>query len=125
MPEANRLTVHVIAAIAEYERQVISQRTKSALQRAKSAGRQLGNPNVDAQQRGAVIAAQLKADEFARKMKRFLDIYDPGATLSATKLANILTAEGIRTARGKWWSAASIIAIRARIAGLRDSPATP
>jgi len=35
MPEANSLTLHIIAALAEYERKMISERTRSALQAKK------------------------------------------------------------------------------------------
>ena len=31
MPQANRLTIHILAAVAEHERGMISQRTKAAL----------------------------------------------------------------------------------------------
>lgn len=44
MPTANRLTIHIISAIAENEAQLISQRTKQALAEKKKQGIKLGNP---------------------------------------------------------------------------------
>jgi DNA invertase Pin-like site-specific DNA recombinase len=41
-PEANRLTVHILAAVAEHEVSMISSRTKAALQAGKARGRALG-----------------------------------------------------------------------------------
>ena len=39
MPDANRLTIHVLAAVAEHEREMISQSTKAALAQTKARGR--------------------------------------------------------------------------------------
>ena len=44
MPEANRLTIHILAAVAEHEREMISKRTKAALRAAKARAPCTGQP---------------------------------------------------------------------------------
>ncbi len=46
MPDVNRLTIHVLSAVAEHEREMISQRTKAALSAAKARGTRLGSPRL-------------------------------------------------------------------------------
>ena len=70
-PEANRFVLHLLAAVAEHESRLISERTKAALQEAKRRGKRLGSPaNLDesAREKGRTEgnkAKKKKADEFA------------------------------------------------------------
>ena len=62
-PEANRLTVHILAAVAEHEREAISTRTRDAMRVAKAQGRHIGarRPEIGLAAAHAVKAAQTAA----------------------------------------------------------------
>jgi DNA invertase Pin-like site-specific DNA recombinase len=67
-PFAGKLIVHIMAAFAEHERDIISERTSAALQAAKKNGVQLGT-------NGKYILSKRnkkRADDFAEKMKPIL-----------------------------------------------------
>lgn len=108
MPEANELTVHLLAAIAQHERKLISERTKAALQAAKRRGKKLGNPNGARALKGlgndaAVIVVRDKADSFAVEIAPIIaDIKANGET-SFEGIARELNARGILTARNRIW----------------------
>jgi DNA invertase Pin-like site-specific DNA recombinase len=57
-PHATRLTIHILAAVAEHEREMISARTKAALAAAKARGVKLGNPNLKPGDRFAARSAR-------------------------------------------------------------------
>jgi DNA invertase Pin-like site-specific DNA recombinase len=55
-PHANKLTIHILAAVAQHEREIISVRTSAALQAAKARGKRLGNPHrIRGYQAGTVL----------------------------------------------------------------------
>jgi DNA invertase Pin-like site-specific DNA recombinase len=103
MPEANRLTIHILAAVAEHEREMISKRTKDALQAAKSRGTKLGSP---APKRGAAIRSRVlkeKAERFANQVLPIIkDLQLQGIT-SYKAIARALNARGIATANRRQW----------------------
>jgi DNA invertase Pin-like site-specific DNA recombinase len=45
-PHANKLTIHILAAVAQHEREIISARTSAALKAAKARGKRLGKPAI-------------------------------------------------------------------------------
>src|SRR6516164_5956201 len=55
MPQATRLTIHVLAAVAEHEREMISERTRNGLAAAKARGVKLGNLALAAANRTAAL----------------------------------------------------------------------
>ena len=124
MPMANRLTVHVLAAVAEHEREMTSQRTKSALAAAKARGKRLGNPNgaralraIGVGQPGWTAGAdgnRAAADKFSRDMMPVIDAIRADGVTSLEGIAAELNARGILTARGRQWYPTTVKNLLAR-----------
>lgn len=127
MPEANDLTVGVMALVAEQERAAISKRTKEALAVAKTRGVRLGNPNGAAALRragkgGAPLRAAVtrNADAHARDLAPVVtDIRAQGAT-SLRAIAAELNARGMLTRRGGRWHASTVANLLDRL-GMRET----
>src|SRR5207248_11540648 len=64
-PHANKLTIHILAAVAQHEREMISERTKAALAAARARGTQLGNPILAAAAKRRVASITANARQFA------------------------------------------------------------
>ena len=103
MPDANRLTVHILAAVAEHEREMISQRTKAALQAAKARGVKLGSPDPGKGSAIGVAANKGKADRFAANVVPIIREIEASGVTSNLGIAKALNARGIPTARGGQW----------------------
>lgn len=124
MPEANELTIHIMAAMAQAERKAISKRTKEALAAAKARGckadgspfkaGRLGNP-MGAKAFGAyqgngaaVDAIKAKAKAFAADVMPIVQAIRSEGHTSLRAIASELNARGIVTARGGKWAAQSV-----------------
>lgn len=117
LPEANRLLLHVMAAIAEHEAKAISDRTIVALAAAKARGTSLGaanplsrNLSPAAMARGRERGAQAtkeKARAFYAEIEPLIrTLRDQGKTLS--EIAAALTAAGYRLRSGGQWNVVQV-----------------
>lgn len=105
LPEANKLTLHIMAAIAEHEREMISKRTKEALAMAKNRGQKLGNPRPDIAAMNRSWSQKAKAQREA-VLPLIQNFYEQGESLSS--IANTLNERGIKTCNGRSWYASSV-----------------
>jgi DNA invertase Pin-like site-specific DNA recombinase len=116
LPMADRLTIHILAAVAEYEREQISARTKAAMAAAKARGVKFGNPNGARALRGRGNGAGvmgIKAAANARRA-RLLPIIGAIRATGVTSFAGIareLEGRGILRPRGGRWRAATVRAL--------------
>ena len=113
MPNANRLTVHIMAAMAEHEREMISTRTKAALQAAKARGVKLGGdrgyrPAQAPDASLATVARQEKATKAAHSIMPVITELQGQGISSLNALAAKLNEMGMKTSRGGNWTATAV-----------------
>jgi DNA invertase Pin-like site-specific DNA recombinase len=116
-PQANRLTVHILAAVAEHEATMISARTKGALAAAKARGVKLGGQrgSLDRMGRmakkGNVASAVVRRAASTKRNEDLLpvieDIRAAGCS-TPQRIADGLNERGIAAARGGAWSAVQV-----------------
>jgi DNA invertase Pin-like site-specific DNA recombinase len=110
-PHMNKLTIHILAAVAEHEREMISERTKAALAAAKRRGTRLGNPNLPQAAKRGVAALKANARQFAANVRPIIEeIMRAGAT-SHNQIAAKLNERNVKTARGGRWTHVQVGAI--------------
>lgn len=118
LPEANELTLHLMAAFAEYEAKRISERTKDALRQAKLRGVKLGTagpqnlrPNVEERVRAA--------DEHAKGLAPVLQGFR-SAGHTQLSMVDQLNRLGVRAPRGGQWSVTQVRRTLVRIESLNQ-----
>jgi DNA invertase Pin-like site-specific DNA recombinase len=123
MPEANTLTIGILAVVAQAEREAISTRTKAALAAAKARGKKLGGdrgnlPAVAAKGTQASIAArQAKAAQRARDLEPTINELRAGGCRTLSALAAGLNGRNIPTPRGNGvWQVGQVSVLLERIA---------
>ena len=114
MPEANELTIHIMAAVAQAERKAISTRTREALAAAKARGVRLGGNrgNLDDLRKGPAKSAEVRgrqAKERALKVRRQIEAIAAGREgITLREIAGALNDRGITAPRGGRWHAAQV-----------------
>lgn len=122
LPDANELTVGILAVVAQAEREAISKRTKEALAAAKARGIKLGNPNGAAPLKragkgnvDALRAIQAKTAARTEDLRPVIDSMREQGHVTLGALANELNSRGFVTPRGRAWYRSSVRNLLARL----------
>lgn len=112
LPDANTMTVGVMASVAQHEREAISIRTKAALAAAKARGTILGGKRKGAAKIGAyqaqgVAAARERAKQEAELRRDVLEVLvEEGLSLNA--MSRRLNEDDFKTSRGAEWTPTAV-----------------
>jgi DNA invertase Pin-like site-specific DNA recombinase len=116
-PQANRLTVHILAAVAEHEAFMISARTKAALAAAKARGVRLGGQRGSPERmegmgrKGNAASATVRRAATAKRNEDLLPVIEDiraAGFSTPQQIADALNERGITAARGGTWSAVQV-----------------
>ena len=115
-PEANELTLHIMAAVAQHERRTISERTKAALARSSKRLGAAGSANLAAwRDHGGDPMAGPRA-LLAKRDAAMRPVVEAGADLSLRALGEQLAAAGLKPRGGaERWSAEAVRQLRKRL----------
>jgi DNA invertase Pin-like site-specific DNA recombinase len=112
-PFATRLTLHILAAVAEHEAAMISARTKAALQAARARGVRLGAPVGADTSASARAARSAKARNKAQNLVAIIRDIERSGINSLAGVAKALEARGIKTPSGNMnWQPTQVARIK-------------
>jgi DNA invertase Pin-like site-specific DNA recombinase len=106
--DVDPFTIHIWAALAQKERELISRRTKEALAAKKAAGVKLGNPRASEAAVKAQAGNRAAADRFAANVLPIVESIRAAGIATFGGIADALNSRGVRTARGGQWHATTV-----------------
>ena len=119
MPDANEFTIHIFAALAQQERKMISERTKSALASAKAKGTKLGTPenfSVEGRRKGnEIMKIKARNNLNNKRAVGYIRLLRDREGLTYHQIANKLNEEGYLTSRGKLFYPATVLRLYNKI----------
>ncbi len=107
--DADPFMLHLYAALAEKERRMISERTRTALASRKLSGTKLGNPTNTAE--AAALGREVsirEADRFADTLLPIVHAIQRTGIVSLRGIAIALNDRGVRTARAGRWQVSNV-----------------
>lgn len=121
MPTANRLTIHILAAVAEHEARIIGERIKAALAQAKKNGTKLGGYRARAEitEEKRELGLQKRQDAARLRASNILPmikLIKSTGTTSLTGIASKLNQNGIQAPRGGAWTATQVMRLEKLVA---------
>lgn len=105
MPHANKFQWHIMGAVAEQERDFISERTKAAIAKRREQGVEWGTNK----------ARSAQAQEFADSIQRHLQTLMDAGIATPAAIARGLNGAGMRTPRGAEWGPGQVVRLLRRI----------
>lgn len=107
-PNVDRFTVGILALVAQKERELISERTRAALQAAKLRGKVLGTREPRLQVNRMIEANRIYKDEFVKQIGPIIEEIRGSGVLTLRGIASCLNKRGERTRRGLAWNQTAV-----------------
>lgn len=113
-PQANKMVLHILSAISQYEAELTASRTKSALQAKKARGYRLGNPEhlLNKHQQAiqnSIMTCKAKADNNPNNKRAVAMLRTlVKENRSLKEMADILNGEGFVTSKGASFSKTTV-----------------